>query len=221
MRIMRILVVEDQDDLREVVAETLREESFAVDESPDGEEGLYKALNWDYDLVVLDVMMPVMDGWEVLEKLRKEKQTPVLMLTALDQVRDKVKGLNHGADDYLAKPFDLAELVARVRAVIRRNGGEHRPEVSVGRVTINTTSKTLRYNDRPVEVTAREYAMAELMIQHRGEVISRDFLYEHLFDENDESMSNMLDVYVYKLRQKFGKDFIKTRRGQGYQVDSL
>ncbi|MGC6457676.1 MAG: response regulator transcription factor [Akkermansiaceae bacterium] len=218
---MRILVVEDQDDLREVVAETLREESFAVDESPDGEEGLYKALNWDYDLVVLDVMMPVMDGWEVLEKLRKEKQTPVLMLTALDQVRDKVKGLNHGADDYLAKPFDLAELVARVRAVIRRNGGEHRPEVSVGRVTINTTSKTLRYDDRPVEVTAREYAMAELMIQHRGEVISRDFLYEHLFDENDESMSNMLDVYVYKLRQKFGKDFIKTRRGQGYQVDSL
>ena len=216
-----MLVVEDQDDLREVVAETLREESFAVDESPDGEEGLYKALNWDYDLVVLDVMMPVMDGWEVLEKLRKEKQTPVLMLTALDQVRDKVKGLNHGADDYLAKPFDLAELVARVRAVIRRNGGEHRPEVSVGRVTINTTSKTLRYNDRPVEVTAREYAMAELMIQHRGEVISRDFLYEHLFDENDESMSNMLDVYVYKLRQKFGKDFIKTRRGQGYQVDSL
>ena len=221
MRIMRILVVEDQDDLREVVGETLREESFAVDESPDGEEGLYKALNWDYDLIVLDVMMPVMDGWEVLEKLRKEKQTPVLMLTALDQVRDKVKGLNHGADDYLAKPFDLAELVARVRAVIRRNGGEHRPEVSVGRVTINTTSKTLRYDDRPVEVTAREYAMAELMIQHRGEVISRDFLYEHLFDENDESMSNMLDVYVYKLRQKFGKDFIKTRRGQGYQVDSL
>jgi two-component system OmpR family response regulator len=216
---MRILVVEDQDDLREVVVETLREEAFAVDESPDGEEGLYKALNWDYDLVVLDVMMPVLDGWEVLEKLRKEKQTPVLMLTALDQVRDKVKGLNHGADDYLAKPFDLTELVARVRAVIRRNGGEHRPEISVGRVTINTTSKTLRYDDQPVEVTAREYAMAELMIQHRGEVVTRDYLYEHLFDENDESMSNMLDVYVYKLRQKFGKDFIQTRRGQGYLVD--
>lgn len=216
---MRILVVEDQDDLREVVAETLREESFAVDESPDGEEGLYKALNWDYDLVVLDVMMPVMDGWEVLEKLRQEKQTPVLMLTALDQVRDKVKGLNQGADDYLAKPFDLAELVARARAVMRRNGGEHRPEVSVGRVTINTTSKTLRFDGEEVEVTAREYAMAELMIQHRGEVISRDFLYDHLFDENDESMSNMLDVYVYKLRQKFGKDFIKTRRGQGYLVE--
>jgi len=216
---MRILVVEDQDDLREVVVETLREEAFAVDESPNGEEGLYKALNWDYDLVVLDVMMPVLDGWEVLEKLRKEKQTPVLMLTALDQVRDKVKGLNHGADDYLAKPFDLTELVARVRAVIRRNGGEHRPEISVGRVTINTTSKTLRYDDQPVEVTAREYAMAELMIQHRGEVVTRDYLYEHLFDENDESMSNMLDVYVYKLRQKFGKDFIQTRRGQGYLVD--
>ena len=218
---MRVLVVEDQDDLREVVVETLREESFAVDESADGEEGLYKALNWDYDIVVLDVMMPVMDGWEVLEKLRREKQTPVLMLTALDQVRDKVKGLNHGADDYLAKPFDLTELVARVRAVMRRKGGDHRPEVTVGNVTINTTAKTLRLGDKKVEVTAREFAMAELMIKHRDEVVTRDFLYDHLFDENDESMSNMLDVYVYKLRQKFGKNFIKTRRGQGYIVKSI
>ncbi|MDA7865940.1 response regulator transcription factor [Akkermansiaceae bacterium] len=218
---MRVLVVEDQDELREVVAETLREESFAVDESADGEEGLYKALNWDYDIVVLDVMMPMMDGWEVLEKLRREKQTPVLMLTALDQVRDKVKGLNHGADDYLAKPFDLTELVARVRAVMRRKGGDHRPEVTVGNVTINTTAKTLRLGDKEVEVTAREFAMAELMIKHRDEVVTRDFLYDHLFDENDESMSNMLDVYVYKLRQKFGKNFIKTRRGQGYIVESI
>jgi|TARA_B100001059_G_scaffold103151_1_gene102959 two-component system OmpR family response regulator len=217
---MRVLVVEDQDDLREVVVETLREESFAVDESADGEEGLYKALNWDYDIVVLDVMMPVMNGWEVLDGLRKEKQTPVLMLTALDQVCDKVKGLNHGADDYLAKPFDLTELVARVRAVMRRKGGDHCPEVAVGKVTINTTAKTLRLGDKEVEVTAREFAMAELLIKHRDEVVTRDFLYDHLFDENDESMSNMLDVYVYKLRQKFGKNFIKTRRGQGYIVES-
>jgi len=215
-----VLVVEDQDDLREVVVETLREESFAVDESADGEEGLYKALNWDYDIVVLDVMMPVMNGWEVLDGLRKEKQTPVLMLTALDQVCDKVKGLNHGADDYLAKPFDLTELVARVRAVMRRKGGDHCPEVAVGKVTINTTAKTLRLGDKEVEVTAREFAMAELLIKHRDEVVTRDFLYDHLFDENDESMSNMLDVYVYKLRQKFGKNFIKTRRGQGYIVES-
>ena len=218
---MRVLVVEDQDDLREVVAETLREESFAVDESADGEEGLYKALNWDYDIVVLDVMMPVIDGFEVLEKLRKEKQTPVLMLTALDQVRDKVKGLNYGADDYLAKPFDLKELVARVRAVMRRKGGDHRPEVTVDNVTINTTAKTLRLGNKEVEVTAREFAMAELMIKHCDEVVTRDFLYDHLFDENDESMSNMLDVYVYKLRQKLGKNFIKTRRGQGYIVESI
>jgi len=218
---MRVLVVEDQNDLREVVAETLREESFAVDESADGEEGLYKALNWDYDLILLDVMMPILNGWEVLEKLRKEKQTPVLMLTALDQVQDKVKGLNHGADDYLAKPFDLAELVARVRAVIRRNGGEHCPEITVGKITINTTSKLIKIQGKEIEVTAREYAMAELMIHHRDKVVTRDFLYDHLFDENDESMSNMLDVYVYKLRQKFGKDFIKTRRGQGYIVESI
>ncbi|MEJ6578537.1 MAG: response regulator transcription factor [Akkermansiaceae bacterium] len=217
---MRILVVEDQDDLREIVVETLREESFATDSSPDGEEGLYKALNWDYDLVVLDVLMPVMDGWEVLQKLRAQKQTPVLMLTALDSVRDKVKGLNHGADDYLAKPFDLAELVARVRAIIRRHGGERRPELSIGDITINTTAKTILLKGQAVEVTAREYAMAELMIQHKDEVVTRDFLYEHLCDENDDTMSNMLDVYVYKLRQKFGKDFIKTRRGQGYIVES-
>jgi two-component system, OmpR family, response regulator len=217
---MRILVVEDQDDPREIVVETLREESFATDSSPDGEEGLYKALNWDYDLVVLDVLMPVMDGWEVLQKLRAQKQTPVLMLTALDSVRDKVKGLNHGADDYLAKPFDLAELVARVRAIIRRHGGERRPELSIGDITINTTAKTILLKGQAVEVTAREYAMAELMIQHKDEVVTRDFLYEHLCDENDDTMSNMLDVYVYKLRQKFGKDFIKTRRGQGYIVES-
>ena len=217
---MRILVVEDQDDLREIVVETLREESFATDSSPDGEEGLYKALNWDYDLVILDVLMPVMDGWEVLQKLRAKKQTPVLMLTALDSVRDKVKGLNHGADDYLAKPFDLTELIARVRAVIRRHGGERRPELSIGDVTINTTAKTISLKGKAIEVTAREYAMAELMIQHRDEVVTRDSLYEHLFDENDDTMSNMLDVYVYKLRQKFGKDFIKTRRGQGYIVET-
>jgi len=164
---MRLLVVEDQDDLREVVAEMLREESFAVDESADGEEGLYKALNWDYDLIILDVMMPILNGWEVLDKLRQKKQTPVLMLTALDQVQDKVKGLNHGADDYLAKPFDLIELVARVRAVIRRNGGEHRPQITVGNVTINSTAKTLSIKNKEIEITAREYAMAELMIQHR------------------------------------------------------
>jgi two-component system, OmpR family, response regulator len=143
------------------------------------------------------------------------------MLTALDSVRDKVKGLNHGADDYLAKPFDLAELVARVRAIIRRHGGERRPELSIGDITINTTAKTILLKGQAVEVTAREYAMAELMIQHKDEVVTRDFLYEHLCDENDDTMSNMLDVYVYKLRQKFGREFIKTRRGQGYIVESI
>lgn len=217
---MRILVVEDQEDLREIIVETLREESFATDSSPDGEEGLYKALNWDYDLVILDVLMPVMDGWEVLQKLRAQKQTPVLMLTALDSIRDKVRGLNHGADDYLAKPFDLTELVARVRAVIRRQGGERRPELTIGRVTLNTTAKTVSVDGRAVEVTAREFAMAELMMTHHDEVVTRDFLQEHLFDENDDTMSNMLEVYVYKLRQKLGKDFIKTRRGQGYVIES-
>ena len=217
----KILIVEDNEMNRDMLSRRLSRRGNTVTTAENGQIALDLIEQNSYDVILLDIMMPVLNGWEVLEKLRKEKQTPVLMLTALDQVRDKVKGLNHGADDYLAKPFDLAELVARVRAVIRRNGGEHRPEVMVGKVTINTTSKTLKVNDNEVDVTAREYAMAELMIQHRDEVLTRDFLYDHLFDENDESMSNMLDVYVYKLRQKFGKDFIKTRRGQGYIVEGI
>ena len=216
---MRILVIEDQADLREVIVETLREESYATDSSGDGEEGLYKALNWDYDLVVLDVMLPIINGWEVLQKLRAQKQTPVLMLTALDQVEDRIKGLDYGADDYLPKPFDLNELLARARAIMRRHQGNSSPEISVGKVTLNTSTRTIQVDGQSVELTAREYAMAELLIQHRNEVLDREFLYEHLFDENDESMSNMLDVYVYKLRQKLGKEFIKTRRGQGYIVE--
>lgn len=215
---MKILVVEDQADLREVIVESLQEESFAVDAATDGEEGLYKALNWDYDLVILDVMMPIMDGWQVLQALREKKETPVIMLTALSQVADKIKGLNHGADDYLAKPFDLQELIARSRAVMRRQGGDRKPILQVGDVTINTASQVVEKKGKPVDFSGREYAMCELMVRHRGEVISRDYLYEHLFDENDESMSNILDVYVYKLRQKLGKDFIQTRRGQGYIV---
>jgi len=218
---VRILVIEDQEDLREIVVETFREESYATDSSPDGEEGLYKALNWDYDLIILDIMLPILDGWQVLTELRKKKNTPVIMLTALDQVADKIKGLDYGADDYLPKPFDLQELLARSRAIIRREGGERKPTLSIGDIEINTSSQTVTKSGKPVDLTAREYAMAELMVRHRGEVLSRDFLYEHLFDENDESMSNMLDVYTYKLRQKLGKNFIKTRRGQGYLVEDV
>lgn len=198
--LMRILVIEDEADLRETVVETLREEGFAVDCCGDGEEGLYKALEWDYDAVLLDIMLPKMDGWTVLREFRKIKQTPVLMLTARDGVEDRIKGLDSGADDYLPKPFDLAEMVARTRAIARRSGGLRNPELSVGQVVVNTSTQTVTFKGNPVELTAREYPFTELFVRKADEVVTRDYLYEHLFDENEDSLSNMLDVYIYKLR---------------------
>lgn len=217
---MRVLVIEDEFSLRETVVETLREEGFAVDYSGDGEEGLYKALECDYDAILLDIMLPKLDGWNVLQSLRKRKQTPVLMLTARDSVEDRIKGLDQGADDYLPKPFDLAEMIARTRAVARRSGGQRNPVLTAGEVSVNTSKRTVTFKGELVELTAREYAFTELFVRKADEVVSRDYIYEHLFDENEDSLSNMLDVYIYKLRQKFGKDFIKTLRGAGYIVES-
>jgi len=215
---MKALVIEDEVELRETVIETLREEGFAVDSSGDGEEGLYKALNWDYDAVLLDVMLPRMNGWDVLNQLRQAKQTPVIMLTARDGVEDRIKGLNGGADDYLPKPFDLLEMIARVKAIARRSVGQRNPRLVFGDIEVDTAARAVTKDGKPVELTAREYALTELFIRKVGEVMTRDYIYEHLFDENEDSLSNMLDVYIYKLRQKLGKDFIKTMRGHGYMV---
>lgn len=165
--LMRIRVIEDEADLRETVVETLREEGFAVDCCGDGEEGLYKALEWDYDAVLLDIMLPKMDGWTVLREFRKIKQTPVLMLTARDGVEDRIKGLDSGADDYLPKPFDLAEMVARTRAIARRSGGLRNPELSVGQVVVNTSTQTVTFKGNPVELTARaEAKQIRLTLKH-------------------------------------------------------
>lgn len=218
--IMRVLVIEDEADLRDTVVETLREEGFATDSCADGEEGLYKALHWDYDAILLDIMLPKLDGWEVLQAIRAQKETPVMMLTARDGVEDRIKGLDKGADDYLPKPFDLAEMVARTRAIARRSGGQRNPELSVGDISVNTTARQVTQNGTLVELTAREYALTELFVRKVDEVVTRDYIYEHLFDENEDSLSNMLDVYIYKLRQKFGKNFIRTMRGHGYIVKS-
>ncbi|MEO0509276.1 MAG: response regulator transcription factor [Verrucomicrobiota bacterium] len=217
---MRLLVIEDELGLQETIAETLREEGFAVDCSADGEEGLYKAIEWNYDAILLDIMLPRLDGWRILEQLRKTKETPVLMLTARDGVEDRVKGLNCGADDYLPKPFDLSEMVARTRAIIRRNSGARNPLIQIGNVSINTSSQEVTLDGQPVELTSREYAIVELFSQRVGQILSREYIYEHLFDENEDSLSNMLDVYIYKLRQKLGKNFIRTRRGTGYIVET-
>ncbi len=216
---MRVLIVEDNDHLRKSIVDYLRDESFAVDSAADGEEGLYKVLNWDYDILLLDVMLPHRDGFEVLQELRKAGKTlPVLMLTARGELSDRVHGLNNGADDYLAKPFEMEEMVARVRAGIRRSNGKPAPHLVVGPITLNTSTRMATLHGKPVELTAREYALMEILATRREEAVSRNYLYEHLFDERDDTLSNMLDVYIYKLRQKFGREHIQTRRGFGYQL---
>jgi two-component system OmpR family response regulator len=216
---MRILVVEDEVDLLSGLAKALREEGYAVDMAEDGEEGLYKAESWDYDAVVLDVMLPKLDGWAVLQKLRKTKKTPVLMLTARDASRDRVRGLDSGADDYLIKPFDLPELLARLRALIRRAAGKTNNLIEIGDVVIDTAARSVRRGATPVTLTAREYALLQFLALHRHEVVTRTTLYEHLFDEDDSTLSNLLDVHVSNLRKKLGAEFITTRRGHGYCIE--
>lgn len=216
---MRILVIEDDPRLVRNLAKALRETGYAVDTAEAGDDGLYKAQTFDYDAIVLDVMLPYLDGWEILERLRTQKQTPVLMLTARDTAPDRVRGLDAGADDYLTKPLDLSELLARVRALIRRSAGTGKPEIEIGVVVLNTRSKSVTREGRPVTLTAREYAILEYLAMHRGEVISRTRLYEHLFDENDDTLSNLVDVHIFGIRKKLGADLVATRRGQGYCIE--
>ena len=216
---MRILVVEDEPDLLASLAQALREEGYAVDTAADGEEGLYKAEATDYDALVLDIMLPKLDGWGLLQRLRKTKETPVLMLTARDASRDRVRGLDTGADDYVVKPFDLPELLARLRALIRRSVREARAQIEMGSVVLNTAARKVTRDGQPVALTARENALVEYLALHRGEVVTRTALYEHLFDENDGTLSNLLDVHVSNVRKKLGHDFIVTRRGHGYCIE--
>jgi len=213
---MKILVVEDEPDLLRVLSQALRESGYAVDEAADGEEGLFKAKAWEYDAVILDLLLPKLNGWDVLQNLRKERKTPVLILTARDSVQDRVKGLDAGADDYLAKPFHLTELLARVRALIRRSAGLAVSEMQVGQLLIDTRSRTVSRAGTEISLTPREYALLELLALNRGSIVTRTQIYEHLFEEQEESFSNLVDVHVSNLRRKLGGDFITTRRGQGY-----
>ena len=217
---MRILLVEDEPRLQRSLARALREESYAVDTASAGDEGLYKAETHNYDVIVLDVMLPRLDGWEVLERLRKQKQTPVLMLTARDATKDRVRGLDSGADDYLVKPFDLAELLARVRSLIRRSTGTVHPKIQIGEISIDTRARSVSRGEDAVVMTAREYSILEYLALHRGAVITRTELYEHLFDEADDTLSNLLDVHVFSIRKKLGANLISTRRGQGYCIEN-
>ena len=166
--------------------------------------------------------MPKLDGWTVLQKLRKTHKTPVLMLTARDKSSDRVRGLDTGADDYLVKPFDLPELLARLRAVIRRGAGVlASSRIKMGDVEIDTAARAVTKNKKPVALTAREYALVEYLAMKRSEVVTRTTLYEHLFDESDETLSNLLDVHVSNVRKKLGAEFIVTRRGHGYVIEDV
>ena len=213
---MRVLIVEDEADLSRALRQVLEEEGYSVDVAGDGESASHDASGTKYDAIVLDIMLPKRDGWAVLADLRSGGSvTPVLILTARDELADKVRGLDAGADDYLAKPFEIDEFLARVRALIRRASGQPSPMLKLGDVEVGTLARSVRRAGRPVEVTAKEYALLELLVRNRGGLVSRATIY----DEDDDTLSNVVDVYVSNLRKKLGKDFITTRRGQGYIVD--
>jgi two-component system OmpR family response regulator len=216
---VRILVVEDEPRLQRNLAKALREEHYAVDVASNGEDGLFKAESVEYNVILLDVMLPGMDGWQVLDRLRETKRTPVLMLTARDASSDRVRGLDLGADDYLVKPFDLPELLARLRSLIRRTAGQAVSVIQVDEVALDTRSRTVTKSGTPVSLTAREFSILEYLALHRGKVVSRTELYEHLVDENDDTLSNLVDVHVFAIRKKLRAGLITTRRGQGYCIE--
>jgi DNA-binding response OmpR family regulator len=218
---VRILLVEDDARVAGFVARGLREQTYAVDVSPDGEQALYQASVNEYDLVILDLMLPVKDGYEVCRELRATGfRAPILMLTARDAVDDRVEGLDSGADDYLTKPFDFKELLARLRA-LRRRSAELRPAVArVADLTLNTASHAVERGGHPVSLTAKEYALLEFLVLNAGRVVGREAIAQHVWDENFDPFSNVIDVYVKRLRAKldtgYSRRLIHTRRGEGY-----
>ena len=217
---MRLLLIEDEGALAQVLRQALEEEGFRVDLAADGEEGLFRAGEVDYDAILLDLMLPGLDGFEVLSRLREpgRRPVPVLVLTARDGVPDRVRGLNLGADDYLVKPFDLEEMLARVRALIRRSADRPSPRLRVGDVTIDTVARTVHRGGASIDLTAKEYALLEYLALHAGEVVTRTRIYEHIYGEEEDTFSNVVDVYVGNLRRKLGPDVIETRRGHGYLI---
>jgi DNA-binding response OmpR family regulator len=220
---MKVLLIEDHKPLARALKQGLEEEGFAVDAATDGEEGHYKATTSSYDVIILDLMLPKVDGLTLLQSWRKlGLNTHVLVLTAKGTLEDKVRGLDTGADDYLAKPFELEELLARLRALIRRGHHVKTPVLRVRDLEIDTAARTVRRGGKDIHLTPREYALLEFLAYHQGKVVSRPMIWEHLYDEEDENTSNVVDVYIRYLRNKIDKGFdqplILTRWGEGYML---
>ncbi len=221
---MRILLVEDEPEAARMLAKGLREQTHAVDVVGDGEAACYQAEIADYDAVILDVRLPLKDGFEVCRELRGQGSlVPILMLTARDGVEDRIAGLDSGADDYLTKPFDLGELLARLRALVRRGVRPLLPErLRVGDLELDTRGRRVARRGREVPLTAREYALLEYLVRRSGEVVGRAEIAEHVWDESYDPFSNVIEVYVRRLRRKLddpgSESLIRTRRGEGYEL---
>jgi len=218
---VRVLLVEDEPRIAGFIAKGLRERAYAVDVARDGEEALYYASINEYDLVILDVMLPIKDGYGVCRELRGSGfRSPILMLTARDAVDDRVAGLDAGADDYLTKPFDFKELLARLRALSRRSTEIRREVIQVADLTLNPESHAISRAGKRITVTAKEYALLEFLMLNQNRVVNREQIAQHVWDENFDPFSNIIDVYVRRLRTKidagFAQPLIHTRRGEGY-----
>ncbi|HEX8920030.1 MAG TPA: response regulator transcription factor [Pyrinomonadaceae bacterium] len=220
---MRILLVEDEPNAAKMLAKGLREEAYAVDIASDGEKALEQAYLNDYDLIILDVMLPRKDGFEVCRELRTaDSAVPILMLTARDAVEDRVEGLDSGADDYLSKPFDFEELLARIRALLRRKPALYPEIINVSDLSIDTRARRTARGGKDIDLTAKEYALLEYLARRADEVVSRADIAEHVWDNSYDPFSKVIDVFIQRLRRKVDEGrslkLIRTRRGEGYTL---
>lgn len=217
---MRVLVVEDEPNLLRQLRTALEGAGYAVDTASDGEEAHYLGSTENYDAVLLDLGLPEVDGLTVLDRWRKEGRTaPVLVLTARDSWSDKVAGLDAGADDYLAKPFQTEELIARLRALIRRSSGNASSELNAGEVRLDTRSGRVTLAGEPVKLTAQEFKLLSYLMHHKGKVVSRTELIEHIYDQDFDRDSNTIEVFITRIRKKLGSSLISTTRGLGYSLE--
>lgn len=222
---MKLLLIEDEEKISSYINTALREQGYNVDVSADGREGLYLAMEMDYDAIILDVMLPTMDGYAVITSLRKSKQTPVLMLSARGSLDERVKGLRLGADDYLTKPFSLIELVARIQALLRRrpNDGVDISQIQIHNLQLDLLARKVLRNGFRIDLTQKEFALLSLLARHQGEVLSKMMIAEQVWDMNFESDANIVEVAIKRLRSKidtpFSEKLLHTVRGMGYILE--